>query len=1079
MTRTKTNLNCGEKRSATSVSDAVKATGRWAKGKRGQALLPLPRRGGEGRGEGARVGKTLHIAAENPLTLTLSPSEGEREAAARVGKSWSAQRAFVSLPRVLAVFAFLCACVLSAPAATTLTNGLVAYLNFDNTLTGQAGTTVSGVAYGSITYSAGRVGSAARIFTSMNGATNNYISLGYPSVLKFSTAASTNVMDFSVSFWVNYTHSTDDQPFISNKNWASGGNVGWVIASLSGGNFKWNYRDDGGSARRDAAAGNTVRDGAWHQIAVTFQRAANASIYVDGQLVNATSIAPDAGFPVGSVDTAGSGYKINLGQDGTGVYTDNGIAEIDMLMDELGIWNRVLTAAEVTEIYNKGAAGRNLTQDPVGPPPSSEITLGPYVKFVTPDSAAVNWLTAATNSSIVEFGETSALGSRVETPATTTNHALTLTGLKPKTKYYYAVKQLVSTQEVSSATFDFETDYNFTPPPAPAVASPYPVDSLTAVYASVAQGILDNTGLTRGYCLDYGCGDGRLAYELARRSELNIIGVAEDAATVARARQALQAAGLYGSRVTIIQSPLTKLPHTKDTFNLIVSADLITATNTPGQAAEMFRVLRPGGGVAWLGYPTGVAGGLSNWPALDVWIKAGISTNNAAILTDSGRSVKVTRNPLGNIGTWSHGYGDPANTANSQDQRIVGTGMRLQWFGSPGPRGMIDRGCRNPQPLSVNGILFTEGVNRLSAQDAYNGRIFWSLEIPKLIRVNIPRDTSNLCADEDSLYLAVKDKCWRMNAYSGDLTQFYRVQSGQSTNYDWGYVAIVSNRVYGSSIKSGAAYTEYSGPAYWYDSLGTESTAKVCSDNFFCLAKPTGLPLWSYTNGVIINSTITIGGGRVYFAESRNATAKNQPTGRITSTTLWQDLYLVALDANSGALVWQQPLTNVAVSPYPAVFFLSYTAEKLLLTSSTSQFYLYALNAQNGASLWQTNHAWIRNNHGGHMYHPVIVSNTVYLEPFAYSITTGAVVKSGLPARAGCSTMSAAANMIHTVQQNYDSAALCFWDLGTDNRRQMVGSRASCWMSLISAGGMVLSPSASAGCTCKYPLQTSIGFEAP
>jgi outer membrane protein assembly factor BamB len=405
--------------------------------------------------------------------------------------------------------------------------------------------------------------------------------------------------------------------------------------------------------------------------------------------------------------------------------------------------------------------------------------------------------------------------------------------------------------------------------------------------------------------------------------------------------------------------------------------------------------------------------------------------------------------------------------------------MKLQWFGLPGPRGMIDRGCRNPQPLAVNGFLFVEGLNRLCAQDAYNGRIYWSLEIPRLIRVNIPRDTSNMCADESSLYVAVRDKCWRLDGYSGQLTQHYAAQSpNQSTNYDWGFVALVTNRLYGSSVKRGAAYTEYSGPAFWYDSLGTESTAKVCSDNLFCLSKTDGQPLWTYQKGVIINSSLTIGGGRVYFVASRNATATNQPTGRITSTNLWLDLYLVALDAGSGALLWEQPL-SIATSPYPAVFFLCYSAEKLLLTSSTSQFYLYAFSAQNGASLWQKNHAWLRNNHGGHMYHPVIVGSTVYQEPYAYDLTTGNILKSGLPARAGCSTMSAAANMIHTVQVNYDTAALCFWDLPTDQRRQMVGSRASCWMSIISANGMVLSPTASSGCTCRFPLQTSIGFEAP
>ena len=713
-------------------------------------------------------------------------------------------------------------------------------------------------------------------------------------------------------------------------------------------------------------------------------------------------------------------------------------------------------------------------------PASGATLLGPYVRFVGPDAATVNWLTPTANTSIVEFGVTSSLGSRREDPAATTNHSVTITNLKSRTKYYFVIKEVINSQEVSSELFDFESDYNYSVAPAPALPSPYTNDAMTPVYASVAQGILDNTGLVRGYCLDYGCGDGRLIYELARRSQLNIVGVAEDAATVARARQALKAAGLYGSRVSIIQSPLSKLPHTKDSFNLIVSADLLTATNCPGQSAEMFRVLRPGGGVAWVGYPTGVAGELSNWPALDTWVRSGIFATNASILSDAGRFVQVTRHPLPGIGTWSHGYGDPGNTACSHDQRIIGSGMRLQWFGLPGPRGMIDRGCRNPQPLSVNGFLFTEGLNRLSAQDAYNGRIYWSLEIPKLIRVNIPRDTSNTCADESSLYVVVRDKCWQLDAYSGELKQYYPLQSpGQGTNHDWGYVATLTNRVYGSSVKRGASYTGYSGPAYWYDSRGTESTAKVCSDNLFCLAKTNGLPLWTYANGVIINSSITIGGGRVYFVESRNATAKSQATGRIAVTNLWLDLHLVALDAGSGAQLWQQPLTNIAVSPYPVVFFLSYTGEKLLLASSTSQFYLYALNAQDGSSIWQKSHAWLRDNHGGHMYHPVIAGNTVYLEPYAYDVASGNIVKSGLPSRAGCSTMSAAGNMIHAVQQNYDNAAICFWDLATDQRRQMGGSRASCWMSLISAGGMVLSPTASAGCTCRFPLQTSIGFAAP
>jgi len=33
-----------------------------------------------------------------------------------------------------------------------------------------------------------------------------------------------------------------------------------------------------------------------------------------------------------------------------------------------------------------------------------------------------------------------------------------------------------------------------------------------------------------------------------------------------------------------------------------------------------------------------------------------------------------------------------------------------------------------------------------------------------------------------------------------------------------------------------------------------------------------------------------------------------------------------------------------------------------------------------------------------------------------------------------------------------------------------------CWINIIPAGGLVLIPEASSGCTCGYPLQTSMAF---
>ena len=79
--------------------------------------------------------------------------------------------------------------------------------------------------------------------------------------------------------------------------------------------------------------------------------------------------------------------------------------------------------------------------------------------------------------------------------------------------------------------------------------SPFPADELTPVFEAAAEHIVRTTGIKRGYCLVLGCGTGRLAFELAKRTELQICGIEPDLQKVQAARRALDAAGLYGARV--------------------------------------------------------------------------------------------------------------------------------------------------------------------------------------------------------------------------------------------------------------------------------------------------------------------------------------------------------------------------------------------------------------------------------------------------------------------------------------------------------------------------------------------------
>ena len=50
------------------------------------------------------------------------------------------------------------------------------------------------------------------------------------------------------------------------------------------------------------------------------------------------------------------------------------------------------------------------------------------------------------------------------------------------------------------------------------------------------------------------------------------------------------------------------------------------------------------------------------------------------------------------------------------------------------------------------------------------------------------------------------------------------------------------------------------------------------------------------------------------------------------------------------------------------------------------------------------------------------------------------------------------------------------WDLETNKRNQFEGIRSGCWLGLIPAGGYLLAPETSAGCSCTHAIQTSVGY---
>ena len=120
--------------------------------------------------------------------------------------------------------------------------------------------------------------------------------------------------------------------------------------------------------------------------------------------------------------------------------------------------------------------------------------------------------------------------------------------------------------------------------------------------AEAATEILLKSGVREGICLDVGCGDGSLALELARQSNLHVIGVEKDPAAVDRARQILDDAGVYGSRVTILPGVLEAGRFPQYFANLVVSSAYLDNPSAAAIDVQLLeKVQRPHGGVICLG----------------------------------------------------------------------------------------------------------------------------------------------------------------------------------------------------------------------------------------------------------------------------------------------------------------------------------------------------------------------------------------------------------------------------------------------------------------------------------------------
>lgn len=601
-----------------------------------------------------------------------------------------------------------------------------------------------------------------------------------------------------------------------------------------------------------------------------------------------------------------------------------------------------------------------------------------------------------------------------------------------------------------------------------------PQDDLSERYEKAADTIIQQISSRKGYCLVLDCGEGRLAYELARRTGLEIVAVESDAEKANKARRLLDAAG-FSNRAVVHHHAGGKLPYTSYFANLVVSDGMLRGDPLPDGPRELLRVLRPCGGTLILGTPTEA-------DADSEMQKWGQAISSDWHVTNDGDFTwgRFTRGSLDGSGEWTHIYAEPGNSACSGDRLVKGP-LTPQWFGEPGPRDMIDRHHRNVPPLSRDGRLFVPGDNMIFGMDAYNGAILWRVDVPVSRRLGAFLDGGSMAVDEHALYLAAADRCHAYDVRDGQLrSSFTMPQLGNDETHEWGVVAYLDTILLGSGCKPVAPYRETSraaDEALWYRDMKL-----VTSDCLFAKDKRNDALLWTYRDGVVLNTTIVIAAGRIYFLETHSPQALADETGRMSVKTLFAggEQYLVALEPDSGRTAFKK---KIDVSHFEEPVYLNFGQGVLLLSGSrlvdkSIRYYYDAYDAQTGDELWHAEHdsgLAIDGGHGEYNRHPTIVGGIAYAWPYAYDLRTGKRVDDWKFDRRGhgCGGVSASAQCLFWRGLNP-----WMYDLGSQGGPTRLNSvtRPGCWINMIPAGGLLLIPEASSGCTCGFSMQTSLAY---
>ncbi|MCK5849346.1 MAG: PQQ-binding-like beta-propeller repeat protein [Kiritimatiellae bacterium] len=257
----------------------------------------------------------------------------------------------------------------------------------------------------------------------------------------------------------------------------------------------------------------------------------------------------------------------------------------------------------------------------------------------------------------------------------------------------------------------------------------------------------------------------------------------------------------------------------------------------------------------------------------------------------------------------------------------------------------------------------------------------------------------------------------------------------------WGYLAASDNLVFGTYVGPGLAKTD--------------------SSALFALDKRKGSVHW------IKRAARSFSSDAIAFKDNKIFVLDTTSRHRVQlagwkNEKIQTEQSLMVLNLKTGRELWRQDDVP------PRQYRVQYTDGIVTINANAGY------KAATGKKLWQ--------KYNKPLKPPVIRGNTIIAQPYAYNLQTGSQIRTRHPVTGenlpwllsrsyGCGLIAGCETFLC-----FRSAAAGVYDFAQEGTTTFGGIRPGCAVNMIPAGGLLIIPEASSGCSCSYNIQTSLAL---